>query len=529
MASASPPTLHPALLPPGAVVGAWRVVAWGGHGVYGAVYRAVRVEEGDEQARPVALKLALLPKDPRFAREVELLSRSRHPSIPRLVDSGEWQHPSGTTHPYIVMEWIDGAPLYEWVRQHNPHSQQVFRLLAQLAGALQAVHAQGAVHRDVKGDNLLVRRSDSRAILTDFGSGFPPDAALLTPQSLIPGTPAYHSPEAELFPLRIGRNATARYSAGPADDLYALGVTAYRLVTGQYPQHGEPFTDDTGTWQPGELGSPPPHVLNPRMDPRLSALILRMLSVRPDARGTAAQLVEALEQAAHRLVPESTQPLFEHAAMQPSAGPIEAANAAPAPDPSHRLSGRTHVRISEPQERTSMAQAEGRAPEAPSRGRGSTEFAKPRVHVRPWLPLLAMTAAGLALVAWAWWAAPWKFVEKPSVAQQEAGGAGQQDAGTTGLGDEASTASTEDSVGPSGREIMAEDTLPEPLPGQARPDEKGRCRHKRQVALNGGCWVVLSFNREECEENGGYVFKTKCYLPFFPHGRPSTSNPTHKP
>jgi serine/threonine protein kinase len=182
MEKASAPTLHPAMLPPGTQVGPWRVVAWAGRGVYGAVYRAVSVQ--DEHAAPVALKLALLPRDPRFVREVELLSRLSHPSAPRLVGHGEWQHPGGTLYPFIAMEWVDGVPLYDWAKLHPPASQQVLRWLAQLARVLQALHSQGAVHRDVKGDNVLVRRSDSRALLTDFGSGIYPGATTLTPPTL---------------------------------------------------------------------------------------------------------------------------------------------------------------------------------------------------------------------------------------------------------------------------------------------------------------------------------------------------------
>ena len=163
------------------MVGPWRVVAWAGCGVHGAVYHAVRV--GEEHPAPVALKVALFAKDPRFAREVALLSLTRHPSIPRLIDTGDWQHPSGSLHPYLAMEWIDGAPLYDWAWQHNPTCQQVLRLLAQLARALAAVHAHGAVHRDVKGDNVMVRRTDSRAMLTDFGMGKYPGASTLTPRS----------------------------------------------------------------------------------------------------------------------------------------------------------------------------------------------------------------------------------------------------------------------------------------------------------------------------------------------------------
>src|SRR3954462_15971323 len=99
MERSSVPELHPALLPAGTVVGRWRVVAWAGRGVHGAVYRAVPV--GQEQAPAVALKLALFPEDPRAAREAALLWRLRHPSIPRLRDSGAWQVPGGASHPFL--------------------------------------------------------------------------------------------------------------------------------------------------------------------------------------------------------------------------------------------------------------------------------------------------------------------------------------------------------------------------------------------------------------------------------------------
>jgi eukaryotic-like serine/threonine-protein kinase len=112
------PVSSPAFLPVGTVIGPWRVVAWAGRGVYGAVYRAVRI--GQEDAGFVALKVALFPRDPRFAREAKVLSRVKHPNIPRLLDAGEWEHPAGTIHPYVVMEWIDGVPLYDWARLYHP-------------------------------------------------------------------------------------------------------------------------------------------------------------------------------------------------------------------------------------------------------------------------------------------------------------------------------------------------------------------------------------------------------------------------
>ncbi|KFE63730.1 serine/threonine-protein kinase [Hyalangium minutum] len=282
--------------PLGTRVHDWLLVDYHGHGAYGVVYRAVRI--GQASAGPVALKMAMRPWDPRFMREVGLLSLVHHPSIPRLLGHGFWRHPSGTFFPYIIMEWIQGTPLYTWALEHHPTNLQVLQMLAQLARALEATHAAGAVHRDVKGDNMLVRHSDGQAVLTDFGAGNYPCAARLTWEPLPPGTPPYRSPEAWLFERRSEHSQDAHYVAGPADDVYALGVTAYRLVTGEYPFTAGLLQDDAGAWTLDALPLPSPQELNPRLDAQLSALIVRMLSVSPEARGTARELAEALEAAA---------------------------------------------------------------------------------------------------------------------------------------------------------------------------------------------------------------------------------------
>jgi predicted Ser/Thr protein kinase len=181
-------------LAPGTQVGEWRVVAWQGQGAYGAVYRAVSVSQ--EHQGPVALKLSLYPWDARLVREAELLARLSHPSIPRLFGRGQLCGSSGAKHPFLVMEWVDGTPLYDWAQQRALTGQRTCQLLAELARALETVHAAGAVHRDVKGDNVLVRHSDGRALLLDFGSGHFQGATRLTWQSLPPGTFAYQSAQA---------------------------------------------------------------------------------------------------------------------------------------------------------------------------------------------------------------------------------------------------------------------------------------------------------------------------------------------
>jgi serine/threonine protein kinase len=283
-------------LVPGMQVGTWRVVERHAQGAYGVVYRVLRV--GQEGAAPAALKVSLHPWDMRFTREAELLSRLDHPGLPRLLDRGVLRHVSGVEHPYFVMQWVEGTPLYAWAQQLAPSHQQLCQVLAQLARTLAAIHASGAVHRDVKGDNVLVHPATGQAILIDFGSGHYQGAPRMTWQSLAPGTSAYRSAQANLFHIRSVREPDSYYPPSPADDVFALGVTAYRLLLSEYPPPMDVHEDESGSWQ---VSSPDPRPLlerNPRVEPRLRELILRMLSDSPEARGTAAELAEALDAAA---------------------------------------------------------------------------------------------------------------------------------------------------------------------------------------------------------------------------------------
>jgi hypothetical protein len=134
-----------------------------------------------------------------------------------------------------------------------------------------------------------------------------------------------------------------------------------------------------------------------------------------------------------------------------------------------------------------------------------------------------VAADGLLLAAWGWWAVSGRFVARRDVVQEEAGGLGMEEGGKAALGDAAAPASTVASPEASAQRAVTEDTLPEPLPGQARPDANGRCPRERQVAINGGCWVKLS-DREPCEEFL-YVFQGKCYAPGRSRGRRPTSSP----
>lgn len=273
-------------LPPGFLLDRWRVRNQCGRGSYGAVYRAQH--RAEEDAGPVALKLALHPRDERFAREADLLARVRHPGVPQLLARGELTcGPEGLPHPYLVMEWVDGAPLYGAYDSPRFTLRGALQALLQVARALAALHAVGGLHRDVKGENVLVEAS-GRAVLVDFGCGTWVAAPPLTQGPLPPGTPRYRAPQALRWQARHWKSRK-RYEATPADDVYALGVMAYRLVTGHYPGPEESSSTDPAARRP------PAHLLNRQVPLALSTLIERLLSDAPRARGSAAEATRLLE------------------------------------------------------------------------------------------------------------------------------------------------------------------------------------------------------------------------------------------
>jgi serine/threonine protein kinase len=452
--------MHP--LVAGTQVGAWRVKAWQGQGGYGAVYRAERV--GFRRAEPGALKVSLLRWNWRMEREVELLSRLSHPSIPRLLDRGRPPPPSGEEYPFFVMEWVEGTPLYAWAEQYAPSGGQVCRVLAQVARALEAVHAAGAVHRDVKGDNVLVGLPDRRAVLIDFGSCHFQGAERLTWQSLPPVTPAYLSPQAVLFYLRSPHQPDSYYAPSPSDDLYALGVTAYRLVMGQYPGRIDTRQDEQGRWQVTSPDVRPLLESNAQVEPVVREVIVRLLSEAPEARGTARQVAEVLEAAADE--------------------PVKAEERAERP----RSLERTRAR-------------------------------------KRWL---AVAAAGACAVwLWSSQRVP-RPPSLKSASTQKTSEAQAPETGTAALGDSATTKGQDSTPSAAGKSSLAQASPPEPRAEQARPDKRGRCPGPKQVPINGVCWLEFpSMSAEECTENGNMLFKGKCYAPAFapPQKTLPTSSP----
>lgn len=172
---------------------------------------AVKIMRPDTNSEPVFAQ--------RFHEEALLTAGLSHHNIATLFDYGTHEEIA-----YLVMEFVDGIPLSNAVRERGAFDPDTVRsIVGQMALALHAAHEAGVVHRDVKPANVLLA-GDGVVKLTDFGIARATGSSGLTKTGEMLGTPHYLSPEQAL-----GRAATA------ASDLYALGVVAHELLTGRRP------------------------------------------------------------------------------------------------------------------------------------------------------------------------------------------------------------------------------------------------------------------------------------------------------
>jgi tetratricopeptide (TPR) repeat protein len=255
-----------------------------GRGGMGEIYRATDETLG----RAVAVKVLAerFAQDDavreRFTREALAAARlSGRPNVVTIFDVGEWND-----RPYIVMEYLSGGSLEERLRKGRVPAGQALAWLEQASAALDAAHAEGVVHRDVKPGNLLLDR-DENVHVADFGVASAAGLDSLTKTGTVLGTAAYLSPE-----QAQGKRAT------PASDLYALAVLAWELLTGE-----RPFTGDTAAAEAAaHVHAAIPSISERRRDlPReLDDVFRRALAKNPAERyGSAAELVAELRAALH--------------------------------------------------------------------------------------------------------------------------------------------------------------------------------------------------------------------------------------
>lgn len=278
----------------GTTLGSYRVLTAVGRGGMAVVYKGYQ----PSLDRYVAIKVMshVLAGDrtfiERFQREAASVAQLRHQNIVQMYDFDIHEDIS-----YMVMEYIEGKTLKERLLELRQQQQRLplteaVQIVRDIAAALDYAHAYSIVHRDVKPANILLRREERLAqltgaapfvgVLTDFGIARMLEGMQLTGTGATIGTPDYMSPE-----------QARGEPAGPASDVYALGVLLYEMLTGELP-----FTADTpiAVLLKHMQADPPPLLAKaPDLSAEMETVLMRSLAKDPTARyATAGQMAQAL-------------------------------------------------------------------------------------------------------------------------------------------------------------------------------------------------------------------------------------------
>ncbi|HET9222699.1 MAG TPA: serine/threonine-protein kinase, partial [Roseiflexaceae bacterium] len=282
----------------GAQLGSYQIRALLGSGGMADVYRGFDLNLRREVAIKVLSEAAAAQPGvaARFRQEAQIIAGLHHPHIVKIYDFGERD---GLT--YMVQELLPGPTLEAQLRDLAARGRRlpredVLAIVAQLAGALDAAHAAGIIHRDVKPANAIWIAAGA-LILTDFGIAKNTlGNSNHTHAGMVIGTPNYISPE-----------QARGLAPTPASDIYSLGVLLYELLAGQ-----PPFVGDTMSVVIDHIQNPPPplHQLRPDLPADVEAVVQQALAKEPSARfNSAAVLVRALELAWPAANTDATQTL----------------------------------------------------------------------------------------------------------------------------------------------------------------------------------------------------------------------------
>ena len=240
-----------------------------GQGGMATVYRAY----DQTLAREVAVKrlhphLAKVAEHrARFEREARAVARLDHPGIVKIYDFSSPESDDA----FIVMELIDGQSLAALLERAGPLPPELAAvLIAETLDALELAHQHQIIHRDIKPENVMVRQ-DASVVILDFGLANLLDQARITRTGALLGSPAFMAPE-----LMEGRRADI------ASDLFAIGATFYRLITGKDAFEGDHPAQILRAIERGD--HTPAHRRDARVGRRLSQLISRWISVAPEKR-----------------------------------------------------------------------------------------------------------------------------------------------------------------------------------------------------------------------------------------------------
>jgi serine/threonine protein kinase len=266
-------------------IGRFQILERLGKGGQGLVVRAI---DPQKATRPLALKILLTRSRGsllRFRREFQAVHQLDHRHVVRVYESGFYRG-----FPYFTMEFIEGTNLRNLIWQSwggagsatlARHLGQLLELTGQVVEALGYIHSRRLIHRDLKPDNIMVS-GESMARLMDFGLAKDlDDRAPGTMVGTVLGTAAYMAPEQIL----------GRKELDGRTDFYALGVTLYELLTGEWPFAGD--TDWMILQRHLNEDPRPPREIAPWLDPDVERLVLRLMAREPQDRPSSPQEILA--------------------------------------------------------------------------------------------------------------------------------------------------------------------------------------------------------------------------------------------
>jgi serine/threonine-protein kinase len=265
---------------PGLDLGGYIIHSKIGEGGMGIVYAAVH----PVQRTRVAIKVLgpAFSRDAamvaRFEQEAQMISGMHHPNIVEIFNLGMLVD----GRRYIVMELLEGVPLTARIDRAPIPAQEGIEIIDAICDALMAVHARGIVHRDLKSDNVFLANigGTTRAKLLDFGlaklSNAGSSSAAKTMMGIVVGTPQYVSPD-----------QIRGESAGPATDIYSLGILSFKILVGKLPWDGEQLDVLAH-----HLQTPPPLASDvaPTIPTGLATLVRQMMAKQANERPTLSEL-----------------------------------------------------------------------------------------------------------------------------------------------------------------------------------------------------------------------------------------------
>ncbi len=275
----------------GTTIGGCMILEVIGQGGMGVIYKA-RQKSLD---RIVALKVLAphLANDAnfvgRFQREARAIARVNHPNILAVYDVGDDQNTN-----YMIMELIDGQSLAELQTERRGALpwDEASAFIKQAAQGLEAAQASGIIHRDIKPENLMVTKKNVIKV-SDFGLAKDADATTTSTDAVM-GTPAFMSPE-----QCDGKKVDGR------SDIYSLGGTFYRLITGRLPFEAE--TAMSMMYRHKHEALIPPHEVVPTLSQNVSEIIIKMMAKKREQRfQTMTEVIDAIDQS--RAQPASQPP-----------------------------------------------------------------------------------------------------------------------------------------------------------------------------------------------------------------------------